>query len=130
MGERRARRWRAVVEGGLRSAPAQTLMEGCRPLRRAFPCLIFLLLCSAGSPAIPSPPRRAIEDSGPSGSTSPGVNPTGRNLSEKTLRLSWPLPWLMGERALGASAKSKNTQTAADPRLTELHRKIARQLKP
>lgn len=97
-------------------------------MSRAFACVLVLFLCFAGSPAIPSPPRRAIEDSGPSGSTSPGVNPTGRNLSKKTLRLSWRLPWLIGERALGASAKSKNTQTAADPRLTDLHSKLARQL--
>ena len=97
-------------------------------MSRAFACLLVLFLCFAGSPAIPSPPRRAIVDSGGSGSTSPSVNPTGRNLSGKTLRLPWPLPWLMGERALGASAKSQNTQTAADPRLTDLHSKLARQL--
>src|SRR2546427_680402 len=121
-------RWRGFKRGGPRPAPHKTPRERGRPLSRAFACLLVLFLCFAGSPAIPNPPRRAIEDSGPSGSTSRSVNPTGRNFSEKTLRLSWLLPWLMGERALGASAKSKNTQTAADPRLTDLHSKLARQL--
>src|SRR5207245_11419610 len=55
-------------------------------------------------------------------------HPSRRKCSEKALRLSWPLRWLMGERALGASAKSKDTQTTADPRLTDLHSKLARQL--
>src|SRR5207244_3610910 len=88
MGQRPARRSRAVHKGGPRTAPAQNLLERSRPLSRAFACLLVLFLCFAGSPAIPSPPRSAIEDSGPSGSTSPGVNPTGRNLSEKTLTVN------------------------------------------
>src|SRR5207302_153052 len=44
------------------------------------------------------------------------------------LRLPWPLPWLMGERAVCARDKSKNTQSTADARLTDMDSKSARQL--